>query len=94
MSQQLSEPSRTKKIQQLLTDSLSPESIEIIDESYKHIGHAGSSGGAGHFKVLIIAEVFSGKRAIARHQLIYKALESMMQTEIHALSIDAKAPGE
>jgi len=83
---------RCGKIRQLLEEALSPTSIEIIDESHKHIGHAGAAAGGGHFKVIIIAEKFTGLRLIARHQLIYQALDSMMKSEIHALSIDASAP--
>ena len=83
---------RIDNIRYLLQQALSPESIEIIDESHKHIGHAGAAGGAGHFKVKIIAEACVGKRPLACHQLIYAALDPMMQTEIHALRIEVGVP--
>jgi len=83
---------RIDNIRYLIQQALSPESIEIIDESHKHIGHAGAAGGAGHFKVRVIAKAFVGKRTIACHQLIYAALDSMMENEIHALSIEIGVP--
>jgi BolA protein len=83
---------RIETIRNLLEQELSPESIDIIDESHKHIGHAGAAGGAGHFKIKVVAEAFAGKRPLACHQLIYAALDSMMQTEIHALSIEIGVP--
>ncbi len=83
---------RIDTIRNLLEQALSPEFIDIIDESHKHIGHAGAAGGAGHFKIKVVAKIFADKRPLACHQLIYSALDSMMQTEIHALSIDVATP--
>ncbi len=72
--------------------TLVPETIELIDESHKHIGHAGARDGRGHFALKIVSSAFRGASAIARHRLIYVALGDLMQTDIHALSIVALVP--
>ena len=87
-------PQRVERIRALLTDALAPETIEVVDDSHKHAGHAGARGGQGHFGVEIVSAAFAGKPPLARHRLVYAALGEMMQTDIHALAIRAKAPGE
>ncbi|HJQ63445.1 MAG: BolA family transcriptional regulator [Burkholderiales bacterium] len=73
---------------------LEPESLEVFDESGKHIGHEGAKGGGGHYMLTIVSRRFSGKPAQARHRMIYEALGAMMHKEIHALAIRAYAPDE
>lgn len=85
---------RITMIRQRLSDHLAPSSLEIIDDSHKHIGHAGAAGGGGHFTVNIVAEAFAGKSLIQRHRAIYDALGDAMQSDIHALSIKAYTPSE
>ena len=86
---------RVEKITALMTHSLSPEKLEIVDDSQAHAGHAGArEGKGGHFYVTIVADVFSGKTPLQRHQLVYKAVEELMKTDIHALSIKAYCPDE
>ena len=85
---------RVQRIEAKLRAALQPESMDIIDDSAKHAGHAGAKGGAGHFDVTIVSAQFSGENTLARHRLIYAALEDMMPGEIHALSIKAYAPDE
>lgn len=85
---------RTDKIKALLEAAFSPESIEIEDDSHLHAGHAGAKGGAGHYRLTIIAESFAGRHTVARHRLVYAALASMMPGEIHALQINAYTPDE
>ncbi len=85
---------RVKKIEEKLRAVLQPESLDIIDDSAKHAGHAGAKGGAGHFDVTIVSALFAGENTLARHRLIYAALRDMMPDEIHALSIKAYAPDE
>ena len=72
-----------------LRGALNIDSLEIVDESHLHIGHAGAASGGGHFHVTIVAENFEGLPTLARHRLIYDALGDAMHTEIHALSIKA-----
>lgn len=81
---------RVKKLRQRLEQALHPESLEIIDESAKHAGHAGAASGGGHFIVDITSPAFQGKSLIQRHRLVYDAAGDMMQYEIHALSINAR----
>jgi acid stress-induced BolA-like protein IbaG/YrbA len=47
-----------------------------------------------HFAARVISREFAGKRSIARHQLVYKALGALVGREIHALSIEALTPEE
>ena len=74
--------------------ALGPESLEILDESGKHVGHAGASAGGGHFQLVIVSTKFAGKPVQQRHRMVYDALGSLMKKEIHALAIKAYAPGE
>lgn len=74
--------------------ALKPTSIEVIDDSAAHAGHAGAKSGGGHFRLLIVAPIFAGRRPMERHRLVYDALASLMKQEIHALSINAKTPDE
>ena len=74
--------------------ALQPVSIEIVDDSAKHAGHAGAASGGGHYRLHIVAPAFAGRKTMERHRLVYDALGSLMRREIHALSISAKAPDE
>lgn len=73
---------------------LTPESLDILDDSGRHIGHEGAKGGGGHYQLLLVSAQFHGLALPARHRLVYDALGPMMQTQIHALSIKAYAPHE
>jgi BolA protein len=84
----------TDTIRRLLTEAISPESLEIIDNSAAHAGHAGARSGGGHYHVTIIAKAFEGKSLVQRHQLIYQALGDLMKQQIHALGINALSPSE
>jgi BolA protein len=74
--------------------ALAPESLEILDESAQHAGHAGAQGGGGHYQLIIVSQLFSGKPLPARHRMVYEVLAPMMRNEIHALAIKAYAPDE
>jgi len=71
-----------------------PSELEIEDESHKHAGHAGARDGRGHFRVRVVAAAFRGESLLARHRRVYAALGDLMQTDIHALALDARAPEE
>ena len=73
--------------------SLNPLKIDIVDEGHLHVGHAGAKSG-GHFKLYIVSNEFNGRSMIERHKLIYRKLDSLMKTEVHALSIKAVSPEE
>jgi BolA protein len=85
---------RIQQIKQRLIEGLDAESVDVIDESHMHAGHAGAKTGMGHFNATIIADAFTGKSLIERHRQVYEALGDMMQTDIHALSIKAYTPDE
>ncbi len=75
--------------------ALDPERLELVDESAKHVGHAGARpGGNTHWRLTIVSAAFAGKSTVARHRLVYAALGDLMQNPIHALAIVARAPGE
>ncbi len=85
---------RIAEIKSRLERELSPTRIDIVDESHMHAGHAGAASGAGHFSVTIVSDKFAGKSAIQRHRMVYLAVNDLMPSEIHALSINAQAPDE
>jgi BolA family transcriptional regulator, general stress-responsive regulator len=85
---------RPERIRTRLLEQLQTSAVEVIDDSHLHAGHAGARDGRGHFRVRVISQDFAGLRPIQRHQLIYRALGDMMQTDIHALSIVALTPAE
>ena len=85
---------RVERIRAALQAALSPETLEIIDESHKHAGHEGARDGRGHFKVLVTSAAFEGLNPIARHRAVYDALGDLMLTDIHALSMTARTPAE
>jgi len=83
---------RVKRIEDLLTEAFAPSKLQIKDQSHLHAGHAGAKDGRGHYEVTIVASAFAGQRPLARHRMIYDALGSLMETDIHALRINASAP--
>lgn len=85
---------RLQRMEALLRQALAPTALELRDDSHLHVGHAGARDGRGHFHVRVVSEAFAGKPLLARHRLVYAALGEMMQTDIHALSVEAAAPDE
>ncbi len=80
-------------IEAALRPALAPTALEIVDDSHLHAGHAGAREGR-HFTVRITAARFAGLSRVARHRLIYDALQLLIPRGIHALAIEARAPGE
>ncbi|MCR9139770.1 MAG: BolA family transcriptional regulator [Alphaproteobacteria bacterium] len=82
----------TKKIQ----DALSPERLEVINESHLHAGHQDSFDGTGetHFRIRIVSGAFSGMPRLQRHRTINELLQAELQDTVHALAIEPAAPGE
>ncbi len=83
---------RVERIRSILEQAFSPTALEISDDSHLHAGHAGARSGKGHYTIQIVSQDFEGKTLIERHRMIYAALEKMMQSDIHALSIKAQPP--
>jgi len=73
---------------------LEPTEINVIDDSHLHAGHAGAQSGGGHYRLKIISPKFARCSTMQKHRLVYDALASLMQGEIHALSIDARSTNE
>lgn len=83
---------RVAQIRKALESVLAPIELEVRDDSHRHAGHAGARDGRGHFHVRIVSAAFAGLPPLARHRAVYAALGGLMQTDIHALAIDAQAP--
>lgn len=85
---------RVALIRSRLETAFEPEELDIVDDSHRHAGHAGARDGRGHFNVRIRSRRFAGKRTVERHRMVYEALGSLMQTDIHALGLVTLAPEE
>jgi BolA family transcriptional regulator, general stress-responsive regulator len=82
-------------ITEKLTKAFAPESLQVVDESHLHQGHAGHRPeGQTHFRLHIVAEAFRGKSRIERHRMINAAVAAELSGGVHALAIHAAAPGE
>ncbi len=83
------------RIRGTLTQGLVPERLEVIDESALHAGHAGAvPGKTTHVRVRVVSAAFDGKGRIERHRLVNDLLASEIAGGLHALAIEARAPGE
>ncbi len=82
-----------EQLRSALERQLSPLSLDIIDDSARHAGHAGAREG-GHFTVALVSEAFSGRPQLERHRLVYAAIAPLMGRGVHALSIQAHSPEE
>ena len=82
--------SLANQMAQRLQDTLHPSALEVIDESGAHAGHAGANGtGFGtHFRVRIASPFFTGKTRVARHRLVYDALQDFIDQGVHAIAIE------
>ena len=80
-------------IEAALNTALQPTSLAVQDDSAEHAGHAGAREGR-HFSVRVVSERFTGVSRVGRHRLIYDALDTLIPRGIHALAIDARAPGD
>lgn len=84
-----------KRIRDKLNEALNPERLEIIDESSRHVGHAGARlEGESHFRIEIVSAAFEGEGRIARQRRVYAILADDLKTDIHALSLVALTPRE
>ncbi len=79
-------------VESALRAALAPESLDVVDDSAQHAGHAGAREGR-HFSVAICSARFEGLTRVARHRLVYDALQTLMPRGIHAVAIDARTPG-
>lgn len=83
------------EIEQRLQAALSPEELNVINDSAKHHGHAGDDGsGESHFTVEITCAAFAGQSRLTRQRMVNKALGDLMRDKVHAMAIKARAPSE
>ncbi len=82
--------SRIDMIETALRSAFPDAVLSVEDESHLHAGHAGAATGRGHFRLRIVSAQFAGLGLLARHRAVYAAVDELMQTDIHALSIDAQ----
>ena len=87
-------PHTAQQLDQRLREALDPVTLEVIDESFQHGGHAGANGtGFGsHFRVRITSHLFTGKSPLMRHRLVYDSVRDFMDQGLHALAIEASPP--
>ncbi len=86
---------RHARMTKALTEALSPLILRVVDDSARHIGHAGSHAEGGtHFQINIISATFNGLSHVARHRLIYQALQAEIDAGLHAIAITALTPAE
>jgi BolA protein len=81
------------EIEAVLHASLDPLQLVVRDDSHLHAGHAGAREGS-HLRVLMVSPRMAGLGRVARHRLVYDALRELIPQGVHALAIDARAPGE
>lgn len=82
---------RVQRIEARLRERLEASDVQVVDESHKHVGHAGAAGGAGHFRVTVVSPRFAGLSLVQAQRLVYEAVGEMMDDEIHALAITTRA---
>ncbi|HEY2144817.1 MAG TPA: septation protein IspZ [Steroidobacteraceae bacterium] len=96
LSRKLPQPAadRAQRLRERLESRFAPAQLTIEDESHLHAGHAGAADGHSHFRIRIVAEAFRGVSAVARHRLVYAAVDDLMKSDIHALAIEALPPAD
>ena len=83
-------PATAQQLTQRLQERLTPSHLEVIDESGQHAGHGGANaeGFGSHFRVRIASPQFEGKSRVAKHRLVYDALQDFIDQGLHALAIE------
>jgi BolA protein len=87
----MSAEDRLQRIEARLREKLEASDVQVVDESHKHVGHAGAAGGAGLFRVTGLPQRFAGLSLLQAQRLVYEAVGEMMDSEIHALAITTRA---
>ncbi len=98
----MSDPIKSRKMtaEQSLTAAFAPERLDIVNESHLHAGHHHGDGrpfdgsGETHFRIRIVSAAFAGKSRLDRHRAVNTALKAVLDDGLHALAIEASAPGE
>lgn len=83
------------RIERKLAEALQPTELRVLDESAKHVGHAGARpGGETHFRVEMVAAAFAGLTRLERQRRVHAILAEELAGPVHALSMRLGAPGE
>lgn len=85
---------RAATIEELLIAAFAPTELLVKDQSHLHAGHAGAQEGKGHFEVKIVSDKFAGQSRVTRHRMVYDALGTFIDSDIHALKINAVSPSD
>lgn len=85
---------REQQIRQCLEQAFQPTELCLKNQSQLHAGHEGAKDGKGHFDLTIASSLFDGKNRVARHRMVYDALGTLLESDIHALRIKAYSPSE
>lgn len=83
---------RSQAITAALEKGLDAQVVELVDVSDRHAGHAGSEGGGGHFRLVVVSKRFQGINRVAAQRLVYAALGDLMKSEVHALTMRTMTP--
>ena len=78
---------RVDRIRDRLQAAFQPTRLEVVDDSHRHEGHPSVRDGRGHFTVVIVSAAFAGINKLDRHRAVYDAVQDLMATDIHAMSI-------
>jgi BolA protein len=83
------------RIERKLTHALKPTRIRVLDESAKHVGHAGARpGGETHFHVEMVSPAFAGLSRLERQRRVHAVLAEELADRVHALSMKLSAPDD
>jgi BolA protein len=89
---------RAQRMEQVFNEIFRPARLEMEDESARHAGHKERNnlgeGGETHFKVVMVADAFTGMSRVARSRAVHEALQAEFAGGLHALSLTLRTPGE
>ena len=84
-----------EQITEKLRQAFAPVALEVVNDSHRHAGHAGSPGtGESHFSIKVVSASFAGKSRLERHRMVNEVLAEELAGKVHALAISALAPEE
>ena len=82
-----------KLIKRLIEENFDPVEFELINESHKHVGHAGDDGsGQTHYKLMVVSSIFEGLSRIQRQRLVMDVLEGAFSKGLHAITMQLSTP--
>ena len=84
-----------ERIREKLTKAFAPQALEVVNDSHRHAGHAGSPGtGESHFSIKVVSAAFAGKSRLERHRMVNQVLAEELAGKVHALAVTALTPDE